>query len=272
VPRLLLLVATGLVGGLLSGLFGVGGGILMVPLLGLWVGLDQRRAVATSLAAIVLSATTGSISYLLRGAIDVPAAVAIAAGSVVGALLGTALLKRLTIAVLRWACVALLLGVAVRLLFPVPAHAGPVPLSFWSLAGMVLLGLAVGVASGLFGIGGGVLIVPSLVLLFGVGDLVAKGTSLLVMIPTGVVGTTRNLRAGLVDLRDVLAVGLPAVVAAVGGSALAFLLPARLSAVLFALLLLAVGLQLVLRILRPPKRPARAAAPAAVSEPSSRRR
>lgn len=270
--RVLLLVVTGLVGGLLSGVFGVGGGILMVPLLSLWVGLDQRRAVATSLAAIVLSSTTGSISYLLRGAIDVPAALAIAAGSVVGAMLGTALLRRLPIAVLRWAFLALLVGVAVRLLFPVPAHAGPVPLTFWSLAGMVVLGLAVGVASGLFGIGGGVLIVPSLVLLFGVGELIAKGTSLLVMIPTGVVGTARNLRAGLVDMADVLAVGLPAVVAAVAGSALAFLLPAQLSSVLFAVLLLAVSAQLVLWILRPPKRGVRDAVPADVSARSSRRR
>src|SRR5919199_4854506 len=131
----------------------------MVPLLTLWVGLDQRRAVATSLAAIVLSSTTGSISYLLRGAVDVPAAIALAAGSGVGALLGTALLKRLPLAVLRWAFVALLVGVAVRLLFPVSAHAGPVPLSLGAIAGLVALGLAVGVASGLFGIGGGVLIV-----------------------------------------------------------------------------------------------------------------
>jgi uncharacterized membrane protein YfcA len=251
VPRLLLLVVTGLVGGLLSGVFGVGGGILMVPLLTLWVGLDQRRAVATSLAAIVLSSTAGSISYLLRGAIDVPAAVALAAGSVVGVLLGTALLRRLPILVLRWAFVALLVVVAVRLLFPVPAHAGAVPLSFWPIVGLVALGVAVGIASGLFGIGGGVLIVPSLVLLFGVGELVAKGTSLLVIIPTGVVGTVRNLRAGLVDLRTVLAVGLPAIVASVAGSALAFLTPASLSNVLFAVLQLAVAAQLVWRILRP---------------------
>ena len=250
VPRIVLLVVTGLVGGLLSGVFGVGGGILMVPLLTLWVGLDQRRAVATSLAAIVLSSTTGSISYLLRGAVDVPAAIALAAGSVVGPVVGTALLKRLPLAVLRWAFVALLVGVAVRLLLPVPAHAGPVPLSFWPLAGLVVLGLAVGVASGLFGIGGGVLIVPSLVLLFGVGELIAKGTSLLVMIPTGVVGTASNLRAGLVDVGAVLAVGLPAIVAAVAGAALAFVLPASLSSLLFALLLLAVAAQLAVRALR----------------------
>jgi uncharacterized membrane protein YfcA len=108
----------------------------------------------------------------------------------------------------------------------------------------------VGVASGLFGIGGGVLIVPSLVLLFGVGELIAKGTSLLVMIPTGVVGTARNLRAGLVDVGAVLAVGLPAIVAAVAGAALAFVLPASLSSLLFALLLLAVAAQLAVRALR----------------------
>ena len=251
VPRVLLLIVTGLVGGLLSGVFGVGGGILMVPLLTLWVGLDQRRAVATSLAAIVLSSTAGSISYLLRGAIDVPAAVALAAGSVVGVLIGTALLRRLPIVVLRWAFIALLVGVAIRLLFPVTASAGPVPLSFWPIVGLVVLGVAVGIASGLFGIGGGVLIVPSLVLLFGVGELIAKGTSLLVIIPTGVVGTARNLRAGLVDLGTVLAVGLPAIAASVAGSAVAFVLPASLSSVLFAVLLLAVSAQLAWRILRP---------------------
>jgi uncharacterized protein len=254
VPRVLLLILTGLVGGLLSGVFGVGGGVLMVPLLTLWVGLDQRRAVATSLAAIVLSSTAGSISYLLRGAIDVPAAVALAAGSIVGVVLGTALLKRLPIGVLRWAFIALLLGVAIRLLFPVAAHGGPVPLSFWPIVGLLTLGLAVGIASGLFGIGGGVLIVPSLVLLFGVAELIAKGTSLLVIIPTGIVGTARNLRAGFVDLGAVLAVGLPAIVAAVAGSALAFLLPASLSSVLFAVLLLAVSGQLTWRILRQRRR------------------
>jgi uncharacterized protein len=255
---IVLLVVTGLVGGLLSGVFGVGGGILIVPLLTLWVGLDQRRAVATSLAAIVLSSAAGSISYLLRGAVDVPAAVALAAGSIVGALIGTALLKRLPITVLQWAFVALLVVVAIRLLFPVPAHAGPVPLTAGAIAALVLLGVAVGVAAGLFGIGGGVLIVPSLVLLFGVGELVAKGTSLLVIIPTGIVGTARNLRAGLVDLRTVLAVGLPAILGSVAGSAVAFVLPASLSSVLFAVLLLAVSAQLVLRILRP-RRPAEAA-------------
>jgi uncharacterized membrane protein YfcA len=107
-----------------------------------------------------------------------------------------------------------------------------------------------------------------------VGELVAKGTSLLVIIPTGVVGTARNLRAGLVDLRVVLAVGLPAIVAAVAGSAVAFALPASLASVLFAVLLLAVAGQLAWRIVRPRKavEPASASGSGEVSGQSTRRR
>ena len=60
----------GLVGGLLSGAFGVGGGILMVPLLITFAGMDQRRASAASLAAIVPTAVVGSITYLANGEVD----------------------------------------------------------------------------------------------------------------------------------------------------------------------------------------------------------
>ena len=62
-PLWLVLVATGLVGGLFSGLFGVGGGVLMVPLLLWWSGMDQRRANATSLLAITPAAIVGAVSY-----------------------------------------------------------------------------------------------------------------------------------------------------------------------------------------------------------------
>ncbi|MDH2444010.1 sulfite exporter TauE/SafE family protein [Amnibacterium sp. CER49] len=251
--RPLPLVLTGLVGGLLSGLFGVGGGVLMVPLLTLWARLGQRRAVATSLAALVLSSAAGCLSYLARGAVDVPAAAALIVGSVVGAVIGSALLRRLPVPVLRWAFLALLVAVAVRLLLAVPVGR-PAPLTPLLLVVLVAVGLAVGIASGLFGVGGGVLIVPALGLLFGLPELVAKGTSLLVIVPAGFTGTLRNRRAGLVDLRAAALVGAPAAVASIGGSALAFLLPASLSRVLFAILLLAVSAQLAVRAVRASRR------------------
>ena len=86
-----------------------------------------------------------------------------------------------------------------------------------------------GVASGLFGIGGGIIAVPLLVSFVAVSDLVAKGTALLVTIPTSLVGTGVNRRAGLVDIRAALVVGVAAAAAAVPAASLALLMPARQS-------------------------------------------
>ena len=182
-----------------------------------------------------------------------PAALALIVGSVVGAVIGSALLRRLPVPVLRWAFIVLLVAVAIRLLLAVPVGR-PAPLTPLLLLALVGVGLAVGIASGLFGVGGGVLIVPALGLLFGLPQLVAKGTSLLVIVPTGITGTIRNRRAGLVDLRTAAFVGVPAPVASVLGSALAFLLPATLSQVLFAVLLLLVSAQLAVRAIRASRR------------------
>src|SRR5690606_22778926 len=112
------------------------------------------------------------------------------------------------------------------------------------IVGLLALGLVVGVVSGLLGIGGGVIIVPALMLLFGVGDLVAKGTSLLMMIPTAVTGTIANSRRKNVDLRASAVIGLLAIPASFGGVAVSVLMPPALGSMLFALLLVYCALQL----------------------------
>nr|WP_255351535.1 sulfite exporter TauE/SafE family protein [Cryobacterium sp. MLB-32] len=121
------------------------------------------------------------------------------------------------------------------------------PLVFF---GYIALGLIMGIASGLFGIGGGVIAVPALVAIFGISDLVAKGTSLLVLIPTGVVGTIANLRGGLVDLRAGAVVGVAAVAASIPGVALALIMTPRVSSILFAALLVVAAAQLAVKALR----------------------
>ena len=244
------LIAIGLAGGLLSGMFGVGGGIVLVPLLVTFAGLDQRKAAATSLLAILPSSIAGSITYLAHGEVDVLAAVVIAAGAIVGSLIGTRLLKRLPLAWLRWGFIALLVLVAIRMLFVEPVRGDALAFSPALAVGYIALGLVMGIASGLFGIGGGVIAVPALVALFGVSDLIAKGTSLLVMVPTSVVGTVTNSRNGLVEVRTGLIVGVAAAVASVGGSFIALALPARLSSILFAVLLLGITVQLVWKAVR----------------------
>ena len=250
VRRVLALLATGLVGGFLSGAFGVGGGIIMVPMLIWFTGLDQRRAAATSLAAIVPSAIVGSISYAVHGEVDWIAGLLVAAGGIAGSFLGTHLLRRLSLGWLRWMFIALLLLIAVRMLFEFPRSSTEIVISPWAIVGLVALGLFMGVASGLFGIGGGVLMVPILITLFGSGELIAKGTSLLAMIPTSITGTVQNTRHGLVDLKDAAIAGLAATGASFGGVAVAFLLDPRLSVVLFAILVFLIAAQLTFRTIR----------------------
>jgi uncharacterized membrane protein YfcA len=252
--RWLLLAAIGVVGGVLSGAFGVGGGIVMVPLLVSLARLDQRTAAATSLAAIVPTAVVGAAGYLASGHVDLAAAAVVSVGAVVGALLGARLLRRLPLAWLRWMFIAFILVVAARMLLVEPERGVTVDLTPGSALGFVALGLVMGVASGLFGIGGGVIAVPALVAVFGVSDLVAKGTSLLVMVPTSVVGTVGNARAGAVDVRTGLVVGVAATIASVPGVALALLMSPRVSGVLFAVLLLAAAAQLTVAALRSGRR------------------
>jgi uncharacterized membrane protein YfcA len=244
------LIAIGAVGGLLSGVFGVGGGIVMVPLLISLAGMDQRRAATTSLVAIVPTSIAGSLGYFANGHIDLVAGLIIAAGAVVGAVIGSRLLRRIPLFWLRWLFIALLVVIAARMVILAPERGAALELDWIVVLGYLALGLVMGVASGLFGIGGGVIAVPALVAVFGVSDLIAKGTSLLVLVPTSIVGTIANLRAKAVDARSGLVVGVAATVAAVPGVALAVLIPPRLSSILFAVLLLIAAAQLTVRAIR----------------------
>jgi uncharacterized membrane protein YfcA len=88
-------VAIGVAGGLLSGLLGVGGGIVMVPLLVLWAAYGQREAHAISLGAIIPISCASVVTYGAAGQVRLGAAVALAAGSVAGARIGAGALSRI---------------------------------------------------------------------------------------------------------------------------------------------------------------------------------
>lgn len=244
------LILIGLIGGVLSGIFGIGGGIIMVPLLVNLARMDQRRAAATSLVAIIPTSIAGSATYFATGEINLLAGVVIAAGAIVGAVLGSMLLRRIPLVWLRWMFIVLILVVAVRMLLVVPVRGEQVEFSGLISLGYLGLGLVMGIASGLFGIGGGIIAVPSLVAIFGFSDLVAKGTSLLVMLPTSVAGTLTNIRGKTVDAKAGLVVGIAATAAAVPGVAIALLLSPRLSGILFAALLFLVAVQLTIKAIR----------------------
>jgi len=102
----------------------------------------------------------------------------------------------------------------------------------------VLSGLLIGALSGLIGIGGGVLLVPLLVIGFGFSQQVAQGTSLAALIPTSIVGAVTHLRQGNLDVRAGVAMGLAGMVGAAGAALVAQHLHGKILERLFGLLLL----------------------------------
>jgi uncharacterized membrane protein YfcA len=107
------LIVIGIVAGFCSGLLGVGGGIVMVPLLVLWAGYAQRDAHAISLGAIIPISVAGVVTYGVAGEVRVGYAIALAVGAVAGARIGAGLLTRLDEQVLKLTFGVFLTGVAV---------------------------------------------------------------------------------------------------------------------------------------------------------------
>jgi hypothetical protein len=107
-----------------------------------------------------------------------------------------------------------------------------------TIALVLLIGFAGGILAGLFGVGGGILFVPTLALVLGLTQLHAEASSLLAILPTSIVGTWRQHRYGNVDLRAAAFIGLGAIVGVEGGVALAEALPEDALRRLFGVLLL----------------------------------
>jgi uncharacterized protein len=251
--------AVGVAAGLLSGLFGVGGGIVMVPLLVALLALDQRRASATSLLAIVPIAAASAVGYGVNGNIDLGAGVLLLLGGLLGAQVGARLLPRTPIATLQLWFGVLSLVTAARLLVESPAEGGGLGQP-WEAVLLLLVGMGAGVLAGLLGVGGGIIMVPGLVIVAGDDADVARGTSLLVIVATALAATVTNLRNGLVVVRPALVAGLAGVPAGLAGAALGQWLPQRAALALFAVLLAWSGVR-VLRQGLAGRRAARAASP-----------
>jgi len=110
------LVAIGLAAGFLGALFGVGGGIVIVPGLVVLCGFTQRSAAATSLMAVLVTAVVGSFTYALHGQIKPGAAAIVGIPAIAGVVVGAALQQRLPVRHLTYGFALLLAGVGVRLL------------------------------------------------------------------------------------------------------------------------------------------------------------
>jgi uncharacterized protein len=241
------IVAVGVLAGFLAGLFGVGGGILIVPGLVLAAGMDQRLAHGTSLAAVLPISIASLVTYAAHDNVDWAVALWLSVGAVAGAVIGTKLLTVLPHRTLGLLFAGILIVSAVRLFVDTDAS-GRGDLTAPGGFALVAIGLATGILAGLLGVGGGIVMVPAMILLFGIPPVVAKGTSAAVIIPTAVMGTWRNRSTGNADLGAAAIVGVAGVVTAALGGILADKMSDDVSNVLFASLLLVVAVRLLLQL------------------------
>ena len=247
---LLLFVGIGLVSGFMSGLFGVGGGTVIVPLLVSFALFSQKLASGTSGASIVITAAVGVISYALHDEVDWIAGILLAAGGIVGAQLGAHLLHVIRENIVRWIFVVFLACMVVMLFLVVPERGADVNLTIGTGIALVALGVVTGILSGLIGVGGGVIVVPAMMFLFGSNDLVAKGTSLLMMIPTTISGAFRNARNKNIDFMAAGSVAVATLVTTPLGVLLAAHISPFMANILFAIFLLVIGTQMAIKAVR----------------------
>jgi uncharacterized membrane protein YfcA len=247
--RTLAIAGIGTLAGVFSGLFGVGGGVVMVPLLILVLRMDERRATSTSLGAIVLIATAAALTQGAYGQLHLVEGALVGVPALAGVLAGTWLQQRIPARRVSLIFAVLLVAVAISMVLSGDAGdgSGAVDRDAGRLLVGAAFGLAAGVVSGLLGVGGGTLFVPGLVFVLGLGHVEAEATSLLAMIPMSLLGAWRQHRYGNLELRTSVALGLVAIPGALLGVVLANALPVRVLQVGFALLLLYVAQRLARR-------------------------
>ena len=245
--------AIGLVAGVFAGFFGVGGGIIVIPLLLLFFPVDQRQASITSLVAIIPTSVVAATAFLLSGSVPFNQTVfglIIAIGSMITAPLGSWALRTWNTVIVRWIFIAVLFSAAIQVLLVLPDRESHLEWSVPTIAGLFVVGVFMGFVAGLLGVGGGILAIPLLVLGFGVSDLTAKALSLIAMAPAAITGTIGSARAGAVNWRAGISLGIPMALASIVGVWLATITPAEWANPLLSALLIYAVIQLAIRTTR----------------------
>lgn len=241
--------------GAILGLVGGGGSVLAVPLLVYGVGVSSTHvAIGTSALAVAASAFANLIGHWRAGTVKWRCGLTFAAAGVVGAFAGSMVAKAIDGAHLLALFGALMIVVGIAMFLKRKAEGDPEVrltgasarhLLPWLIAG----GLGVGLLSGFFGIGGGFLIVPALMVATGMSLPFAIGTSLIAVTAFGAATATSYAISGLIDWRIAAIFILGGVLGGIGGGALGRLLASRKGALgtVLAAVIVAVGLYVVAR-------------------------
>lgn len=246
-------VVLGVCAGILSGLFGIGGGIVMVPSLIVFFGLNILDANATSLAAMLLPVgILGVIAYYKAGLINVKDSLWIALGLFLGSFAGGEFANHISEILLGKLYAAILLYIALSY-FDIPSRfkkkkeSAPVMFRvekpFWSY---VLVGIAAGVFAGLFGKGGGIIIVPMLIGMFHYDAKAAAATSLAAMqLPVGLPSVLIYAQNGHLNILNAAFIAFGILAGVLLGSKLGVKLPSKMFKKVYAVFLLIVAIYMI---------------------------
>ena len=258
------IVAIGVVGGVVGGLIGGGSGVLFVPALDRFTSMSRARVHGTSTLANIGVCVAGASAYAFGGgALDLRVGTGMLIGGTVGGLIGPRLLAGASETLLRVLLIAILVLTAAKfgvdaLGLPLLTHAVVSPTLVADLRFVVpttiAVGLVIGAWSGAMGLGGGLLAVPALVLLFGVELHVAAGTSLLMFIPNSVAGSVVHVRQGTASSRWGWLLGLTAAPGVVAGAALGLSLDTVVLGLVFATFAVLMALRETVALVRRSRR------------------
>lgn len=231
-----------MLGGFFGSLVGLGGAVVIIPMLTAWARVTQHKAHVTSLVAVVFTGIVGALAYARGGALDLGLAVTVAIAATITSIIAAAYSERVPARVLKRIFGGLLVVASLVLLLGLDVPGSGI-VGAWRLPAAVLLGLMSGALTGLLGIGGGAFIVPLLVLAFGLDQHLAQGTSLAVMIPAAIAGTAVHWRAGRLDSTLIGGLVVGVVVGAFLGGRFALFLPERPLQIIFGVILLWTGVR-----------------------------
>jgi uncharacterized membrane protein YfcA len=231
--------ALGVVLGALGGLFGIGGALIAIPVLGLWFGLDQQMAQGTALVMSVPNVYLALYRYNQRNKIDLRQALPLVLMSFCFAWLGATLAVGVDARFIRWGFIGFLLTITLYNLFKLYGSPGqPATGSRFGWPWFGLLGVLAGTTGGLFGVGGAVVAVPVLTSVFGTTQIMAQGLSLALAAPSTSVTLLTYALHGEVNWVMGLAMAFGGLLSVSWGVKLAYAAPERLLRGLYCAFLL----------------------------------
>ncbi|MCL4369781.1 MAG: sulfite exporter TauE/SafE family protein [Chloroflexi bacterium] len=207
-----MLAGIGLVGGFMAGFLGIGGGIVMIPLLMYGAGLPMKLVTGISMVQAFFATSSGLLIHRRNRTIDVRLGAILGTAGVIGALVGSvgsSMLSGRTLLSLYMLLVTIAVGLLV--FAPRTEKAKETPVKAWHA---FPLGLGVGILAGMLGVGGGFIMTPLMISVLRIPTKVAVGTSLLMILPTTFAGATGKIATGQFDLAIAAAVIVGSVIGA----------------------------------------------------------